>query len=161
MSDQSSFGGARNLVDLIDNLVEPAPPPPVSMIPQTAGWWVLGLLVIIAGTVVAYRRYLTHQRNAYRAAALAEIDAAATDTAKVAAILRRTALVAYPRRDVAGLSGEAWLQFLDRESGTTRFSDGPGRALLAAPYQPAPGADAGVIAAAKAWVRDHKGQGAR
>ena len=54
-------------------------------------------------------------------------------------LLRRICLSYYPRKDVAGLSGEAWLLFLDTHLGGAHkgnsFSLGPGRNLITAPYQ--------------------------
>jgi len=160
MSAEDSFGGARNLVDLIDQLVEPVPPPPVSMVPQTAGWWVLGLAVIATLCVFGLRTYRAYQRNAYRRAALWEIDAAGTDMTALSSILKRTALAAYPRRDVAGLSGDAWLRFLDDTVSSTAFTAGVGKALATAPYQQEAVAEPALIALVKSWVRDHRGRGA-
>lgn len=158
MSDQSSFGGARNLVDLIDQLAEPVPPPPVSMVPQTAGWWILAFAVIVALCVFGYRKRQAYHRDAYRRAALKEISAAGQDIEALATILRRTALAAYPRHEVASLSGEAWLSFLDASAGSKVFSTGPGRALATAPYANTAPADPSLVAAIRSWVSDHKGQ---
>ena len=50
--------------------------------------------------------------------------------------LKVTALQAYPRQDVASLSGENWLAFLDKQYAGTAFSEGIGRKLLAVAYLP-------------------------
>ena len=50
-------------------------------------------------------------------------------------LIRRTCLARYPRADVAGLTGEAWLAFLDETGRTREFSTGAGRVLVSAPYQ--------------------------
>jgi hypothetical protein len=52
-------------------------------------------------------------------------------------LLKPTALVAYPRAQVADLCGDEWLGFLDRSLGTTRFSRGVGRSLVELTYNPA------------------------
>jgi hypothetical protein len=44
------------------------------------------------------------------------------------------ALKAYPRKDVASLSGNAWLAFLDESYGGKDFTDGPGRLLPVLSY---------------------------
>ena len=50
-------------------------------------------------------------------------------------LLRRTMLAYAPRLDVAGLTGEAWLQRLDEGLAQPVFTSGPGRQLLELPYR--------------------------
>lgn len=144
-----------NLIDLLERLQPIPEPAPVSWLPQTAGWAVIGVLLAAAALWLAWR-WRRHRRiNAYRRAALAAIAGAKGDPAALAAILRRTALAAYPRVDVAGLYGDAWLAFLDQAYGGSGFSSGPGRGIAAAPY--APHTDAPDLAALAAqWVRQHR-----
>lgn len=143
------------LVELLD-LLEPIPePPPVSLWPQTAGWaWLAIALLVLLG--LALRLWLAHRRaNAYRRAALAEIAASGQDPLALAEILRRTALVAYPRAEVASLCGHDWLAFLDGAYGGTGFSAGPGRALASLPYRPIDAVpDLAPLVAE--WVRGHR-----
>ncbi len=146
-----------NLVDLLDQLVLPPEPEPVSMIPQTAGWAILALLAVGAGLFALFLWRGQRQRNAYRAEALAALQTG-QDAASVAAVLRRCALVAYPRDEIAALSGADWLAFLDKTEGGTAFSAGPGQVLATAPYREEGEADPGLMDAARHWVRAHKGQ---
>ncbi|MBN8184696.1 DUF4381 domain-containing protein [Roseibium aggregatum] len=123
-----------NLVELLD-LIEPAPEPPaISMLPQTEGWiWLIALLVL--AIAMGLQRFLKRwSGNAYRRQALRELDTLDGDIAGIAALVRRTALVAYPRRDVAPLHGYDWLVFLDRTYGSTDFTSGVGQVLAHAPY---------------------------
>ncbi|MGV6848018.1 MAG: DUF4381 domain-containing protein [Marinibacterium sp.] len=144
-----------SLVDLID-LLEPAPEPPaISMLPQTAGWIWLALAVLLAGVWLINRWAAARRRQAYRRAALHALVAAGDDAAAIAAILRRTALAAYPRSEVAGLTGAAWLDFLDRTYGGTGFSGGPGRILARAPYQPCP-TDPLLQPLARDWITRYR-----
>lgn len=53
-------------------------------------------------------------------------------------LARQVALVAESRSAVAPLSGTAWLEELDRLSGSTRFTAGPGSMLAKGPYQRSP-----------------------
>ncbi len=146
-----------NLVDLLDKLVLPPEPDPVSMIPQTGGWVVLGLLLLV-GLGMALWFWRQHRmRNAYRVEALAALDGA-KDAARVAEVLRRCALAAYPRAEVAALAGSDWLAFLDRTSGGKVFSQGPGHALADAPYRAGGQADAALIDAARHWVKAHRSE---
>jgi len=104
-----------SLVGLIDSLVDPVPPPPISMMPQTWGWAVLAGVIALAVAAAIWRAVARHRANAYRRAALAELANART-TANLATLLRRTALAAYPRVAVAGLAGTDWTDFLDRSA---------------------------------------------
>lgn len=152
---------ADNLVDLLERLHGIVEPPPVSMLPQTWGWAVAAVLVAVvlaAGLVVFLRR---RRATAYRRAALTELRALAPDLlggepaalARLETLLRRTALVGFPRGDVAALTGDAWTDFLARTGGEF----GPLASRLAvAPYRPATGYDgAAALAAAKAWIARH------
>lgn len=143
-----------NLVQLLD-LLEPAREPlPISMMPQTVGWiWVA--FGLIAGLLLLIRKGLRrHRANAYRRAALAALSDAGDDPARIAQIVRRTALAAFPREDVAGLTGEHWLAFLDRTLPGDGFSDGPGRVLAAAPYRDVP-VPPGLTELAQKWISNH------
>ena len=144
-------------------------PDPVSRAPQTWGWWVLFVVVAIALVLVARwarRRWLA---DAYRRAALDELAAlerkAASEStraqalAAVPTLLKRTALAAWPREDVAALSGDAWLAFLDRTYPGDAFHGGAGRVVADLAYgQPAmdEAARAALFAAARAWVGQHR-----
>ncbi|NOD46171.1 MULTISPECIES: DUF4381 domain-containing protein [unclassified Ruegeria] len=145
----------KSLVDLLD-MLEPAPAPgPVSMVPQTWGWVVLGVLV--AGLIAfGAHAYLRHRRmNAYRREALTELAVAKDNPAKIAEILRRAALVAFPRSRVAALHGDEWISFLTQTSDHTHFSDVEARVLTAAPYTTIP-ASPELTKLAQQWIRSHK-----
>jgi len=142
-------------------LLEPVPEPPlVSLWPQTAAWLWLGAAALVAAGWVARWLLARRRANAYRRAALREIAAAGEAPAALAAILRRTALAAFPREEVASLHGEAWLAFLDRTGGGTAFREGPGRVFARAAYvlraeEPAAGAER-LAAVAARWVHLHR-----
>ena len=65
--------------------------------PLAPGWWVLIVIVTLASAIAVWRGVRTYRRNAYRRAALAEIDAADGDLQILPALLKRVALSAYPR----------------------------------------------------------------
>ncbi len=94
----------------------------------------------------------------FRRIALKEIAAADNDSVALAEILRRTALVAFPRADVAALHGERWLDFLDRTYGGCGFRNGPGRAVATAPYARFVGPP-DLAPLAFEWVRGHRRPG--
>lgn len=121
-------------------------------LPEAIGWWPLapGWWVVIAlafvGLVVIFRRYLrTRARGAARRYALLQLkeltaefeqhrDAVAFSSA-LSALLRRTMLSYAPRQEVAGLTGDAWLAWLDKDLDQPRFQSEAGRKLLELPYR--------------------------
>jgi len=151
-----------SLTELLDQLHAVAEPPPVSWMPQTAGWIVLAIILVAIFIVVTWRQWRRRMRDQYRREALAELDrieAAASERLplEVAALIRRTALACEGRKAVAAMVGDDWLRYLDRSQGGTMFSDGPGRILATAPYEPEID-EAGrhaLVAAARSWIRTH------
>ncbi len=158
MSDDLSKLDLIELLALLEPIPEPAP---VSLFPQTAGWLWLGIVTAALAALWARRLWLRHRADAYRRAALAEIGSAGGDPVILSQILRRTALVAYPREDVASLYGDAWLAFLDRAVGGSAFSAGPGRAFAQAPYAREDRREAALEGLATDWVRRHRRAQAR
>jgi hypothetical protein len=132
-------------------------PDPVGWWPPAPGWWLLaGLLLVTPGVVWWY-----HRRFALRRAALTELRELVRlepdDTrlsAGVNQLLRRVALACFPRSQVAGLSGEAWLRFLDSNSRDKGFCHGPGQVLATGPFAPACTLDrAALIDLARRWIQ--------
>jgi hypothetical protein len=84
--------------------------------------------------------------------------------AEVSELLRRTMLAYAPRAEVAGLTGDAWLEWLDRDLDQPRFREGAGRSLLELPYRnpETVAADAdieGMLAAVRERLRTPVGKG--
>jgi hypothetical protein len=141
-----------SLPDLIEQLYEVPVPPAVPMVPQTTGWLVLALILLTALAYAIWRARQKHRANAYRRAALAELALAGDDPARIAGILRRTALVAFDRASVAGLTGADWLAFLDGSFPGKGFATAT--VLTTAPYRPAdPAPD--LTRLARDWIRTH------
>jgi len=100
-----------------------------------------------------------HGSRLSRRAALGRDDSRDV-TSALALLVRRTALAAFPRQEVASLAGPAWLAFLDRSYGGDGFSHGAGRVLSLSPYEPqrsgAGGADMRpLIDLVHRWIRNH------
>jgi len=152
---------AVSLVELLDQLHDIVEPAPVSLVPATWTWALvaaLGLAAVAGVAVVLLRR---RRRSAYRRLALAELRllAPAVEAGEAEALrrlqtlLRRTALAAYPRAEVATLRGDAWRDFLDRTGGSfgTLAS-----ALEVAPYPAVPACDGrAAVAAVRRWIIRH------
>ena len=113
--------------------------------PLAPGWWVLIALFAIWCSYKLYRAYRKWQWNAARRLALAELArvksefAGGSDAVTLAiqlSELTRRAMLAYaPRDEVASLTGERWLQWLDRGLEDRPFSQGSGRNLESLPYR--------------------------
>lgn len=120
-------------------------PQPVSDWPMAMGWIVLFSAVFLSLVIyfwltlkrwrlIKARRYVLNRLGQLKSEYAHEEDAVAI-AIELSQLLRRAALSAFPRKDVAGLKSHAWLAFLDQTGNTTAFTQGPGRALQFAPYQ--------------------------
>lgn len=111
----------------LDKLHDFYQPPPPAWTPQTAGWYVVfaiaGLFVLWMAIHFARKWFA----NRYRREALRELALLPTD--QFSTLLKRTALVAWPRQTVASLSGAAWLEFLNKDVGGDMFERGPGNCI--------------------------------
>jgi hypothetical protein len=132
--------------DPLEQLKDIHLPPAVSWWPPAPGWWLLALLAV-AGVVwlVWYlrRRAVRPDLGREARAALQQIREAwqehredARLAAELSALLRRMAISLYPQTDVAGLTGEAWLRWLDAQLADDSFEKGTGRVLLESAYRP-------------------------
>ncbi len=130
----------------LQNLHEIILPDPVSWIPQTIGWYVVfGLILLVAGWWI-YGRIRRFRKNRYRRLALAELavieqelqrpEKRAKALAEIPVLLKGTALSAFPRSEVAALSDERWLSFLDKTMGGRDFTEGEGLLLPELAYTP-------------------------
>lgn len=145
-------------------------PDAISWWPLAPGWWAaVLLLLLITGVMVWLRR--SRLRRRLRTTALRELAALRGAyqqhqddrqlVSDLSVLLRRICISVYPPQQVAGLTGETWLRFLDRgvvdvvtendtsintsfDAGTNTkldksdgagFTNGPGRVLLEGPYQ--------------------------
>lgn len=137
----------------LSNLPDIVLPPAIPLWPPAPGWWIAGAVAAAALALAAAAALLVWRRNAYRRAALAELDNA--DPSRFSEILKRSALAAWPREDVAALSGPAWRSFLDRTGRTRAFTTGPGRNLDTLAFGGGGDVDA-VREAARQWLRRHR-----
>jgi len=143
-------------------------PDPVSWWPPAPGWWLLAALgvALLAGGLIWWSRRRLRRRAARLARAeLADLEQefqrqrdGVAFLRGLSRLLRRFALARFPRQDVAGLTGSAWLEFLDAQGGGGRFGAEFGALLTEGPYRPA--ADPPVAELARlagAWI-DHNAE---
>ncbi len=146
---------------------------PVSYLPATLGWAVLGALVAVATAGLIRDRWRRWRADAYRRRALDELAALevqlrdplrrAGALVGLAPLVKRTVLAFAPRERVAALSGEDWLRFLDDLGGRKSFVDGPGRRLEEAAFCSPERLDqfpdeetVALFGAVESWVREHR-----
>lgn len=135
-------------------------PEPIGWWPLAPGWWLMLVSVVVLG-LVAYWLVRRWRRQTVIKLAVVEFDVleraeleAPEKLRRLSILLRRIALTACSRTDVAGLTGEAWLKWLDGPLGQPRFSQGPGRLLLTGPYQPATTGDlAELFELCRDWMK--------
>lgn len=119
-------------------------PPVPRWWPLAPGWWIMALLAVAVFAALWWHRRRARQRRSALFVARRELQifrraAATTDPQQqvraVSILLRRLSMSLYPRRETAGLTGEAWLAFLDQPLSGRAFSTGAGRVLLDGPYR--------------------------
>lgn len=153
-------GQAQSLAEALRDIHSPPPP---EWWPPAPGWWLLAALVLVALYFVAIRavkawqhaRKIRRIRNEFESI-VAQYRATTDGRAllsQTSALMKRVALSRYPRRDVASLSGQQWLEFLLDQPGGAALRP-IANELKHAPYQSAPqlGADR-LISAVRAWLR--------
>ena len=156
----------------LDNLRDIVQPASIPWWPPASGVWLLLALVAVWLAAGLGLWWVHWRRQAYRRAGLRELRGIAARLGHMperaaalvdlAALLKRVALMAYTREQVAALSGNAWLTFLDRTGGTTRFTGGPGAVLAEVSSRPGLGAALDVaqvealVATAQDWIRQHR-----
>ncbi len=113
--------------------------------PLAPGWWLL-LVIAAAGLVwLAYRFLQRWQAGKSRRAALKQLLAVTKEYAEtgnaqwlgkqLSELLRRAMLAYAPRNEVAGLTGEPWLRWLDQGLHEPLFSNGAGQTLESLSYR--------------------------
>ena len=141
MSIENTDTFGNYLIHGIDEIIVPDA---VSWWPSAPGWQVLGVIIILLAIAQATRWAKRWWRNRYRSEALRQLDQvqqqASGQLQDVVAVLpyyiKVTALQAYPRADVASLSGPDWLAFLDANYSGPSFSGDRGKKLLSVSYLP-------------------------
>lgn len=157
----SDPGSLQNLNDIVW-------PAPVTWWPPAPGWYVV--MAILLG-VLTWRFFLSlraWRKDTYRRQALRELTsilAAGEGSATgIPPLLKRAALAAWPRQEVAALNGLEWHAFLDRTAASDLFCSGAGSILDRLSY----GASGGhrpsgadieqVSTAAKHWLKHHRAE---
>ena len=152
MSETLTPPRPTNLPDLVAKMQEVGDPQPVNMAPETWGWAALAAIAALLLLIAGYRFFRHRRANAYRREALRALEKAGDEPSAVSDILKRAALAAYPRKNVANLYGAAWREALettgaghiDPQFETAGYSRNPPKSIP------------GLNATARHWVRHHK-----
>ncbi len=159
---------APSITDMHDIVL----PEPVSWVPSTGAWYALAAAVAIGICVAVFLAVRRYRANRYRREALFRVDAISAaigdpeqrDQAlrQLPVLVKQVALAFSAREEVARLSGDAWLEFLDRRWDGDRFRNGPGRLLPTIAYgsrrsrEAIPDAEIGELTALlRAWIKGH------
>lgn len=138
-------------------------PHAISMWPTAPGWIILFATVL---GLIIYLIYFLIKRNQRKSTVkfaltklkkLKELSAENPDNINIAAeistLIRRTTLYYYRREEIAGLSGQDWLNFLNRSGGTNQFTESTGLLLIDAPYRKTNTADlTALFALTQDWL---------
>jgi hypothetical protein len=141
MSIENTDTFGNYLIHGIDEIIVPDA---ISWWPSAPGWQVLGVIIVFLLIARATRWVKQWWRNRYRREVLRQLERlqqqAGAQLQDVVAILpyfiKVTALQAYPRVDVASLSGADWLAFLDAHYSGPSFAGDTGKKLLSVSYLP-------------------------
>ncbi len=161
------FGNYALQDSALGDFVEISQAPAIDWWPQTPGWLVLGALFLTWALVTLWRALRRWHHNRYRREALRELASLATVEGpslppRSSELLKRVALAAFPRGEVAPLSGEAWVAFLNARCTAAPFQQDCARLLALDQYRgtaPAPAERAALLEACRTWITQHRGPG--
>lgn len=116
----------------LQNLNDIVLPEAVSWWPLANGWYYLFGVLLLLLAWFAYRMIRSWRRNGYRREALQQLQMLAKDIEstekrdaglrQLPVLLKRTALSVYPRGQLASLTGENWLNFLNSKVSKASFN---------------------------------------
>ncbi len=150
---------------VLGNFVKVVSPEDISWLPQTVGWAWLGAILLILALRYSWRRLRLWYRNRYRREATARLAQFTTTgeqefwVLELNKLLKITALAAFSREQVARLSGEQWVDFLNRHCTVPPFSPEQRNLLATGAYRKTTLKDdtrQQLLAASLTWVRTHE-----
>ncbi len=160
MNPQGQQPSMQQTLQLEDIHLPPAP----GLWPPAPGWWLMAVLLLVSSWFVGkkIRKYFQRRQRLQETKRQLQqlkqqLDSGKTQQAitDINILLRNIALTHFPDEDVASLTGNDWLAFLDRSGNTNAFSCGPGKVLAEGPYLPAAPEQFdrdGLYHAVKQWV---------
>ena len=120
-------------------------PEPNGWWPLAPGWWGVIAIFSVLLAVILWHSYLRWRANAPRRYAMRELARyeaeylvhrdPVTLGKQLSELLRRGMLAYAPREQIAGLTGEQWLAWLDQGMPLPYFHTEGGKSLLSLPYR--------------------------
>ena len=138
-------------------------PNAMTMWPIASGWIILFIIMLLCIALVSFIWFKRRQRKYTVKFALIRLKRLKDSlpncfgnskvAAEISTLMRRTALYYYRREAVAGLTGKAWINFLNSNSPTVLFTEKAGQLLTDAPYQQSYEIDLSpLFTATQAWL---------
>jgi hypothetical protein len=139
----------------LENLHDIVEPSAISLWwPLAPAWWLLLCVLAVVLFVVVWRWSSAYYRNAYRRYAL-RLLRDASDVQSVAVILKRVAIAAFGRAEVAALTGDAWVSWLVTHA-DVQIPASVADALCSGMYQPVAADLASLRQFARQWICRHE-----
>jgi len=121
-------------------------PDAVSGWPPAPGWWITPLLLILLSVLAWFIYQRRKSRGLWIREARSELKAIEQRyhhepdgnqlIQALSSLIRRSAMTQQGRRGIAGLNGDAWLEYLDSVMGEGKFQEDTGRLLIEAAWRP-------------------------
>jgi hypothetical protein len=141
----------------------------VSLWPLAPVWWLVILLLLLGVIALVWSVWKraakpNYQKNDIALQALADLQTQYNQQPlellrEVSVLMRRIALTRFGRHRIAGLTGQTWLEFLDKTSGQSAFQQHYAAYVTANPYQAK--ADLsdlqGFLQAVRHWIQAPQG----
>lgn len=116
-------------------------PDAISNWPPAIGWWILAILIpLCCYLFIKLYQWLTRKtalksaKNYFEALQQNQQLTHAQSLTELSHLMRRTVISLYPRAEVASLTGDQWLDFLDKSMINSPFKSESGRLLTQTLY---------------------------
>jgi hypothetical protein len=114
-------------------------PDPAGWWPPAPGWWLLALIMLIiifwlSRTTYNWLKYRSWRTNVLQEFRYFEQIDNVQFLTQITERLRQLAMTVYPEHEVASLTGQQWLGFLDKHAQQRGFSQYPANLIIDVPY---------------------------
>ena len=156
-------------IDLLSDLRDVQLPPISNELELAPGWWILSVLLIALIFFLVWLFAKKWKKNEYRREALVELEAIHSRHRQTGDdlvflqetqnLLKRVALTAFPREQVAQLTDIQWIHFLGKSSESDRFEGPNAEALIDDIYREKLERSLNhreIEVLARFWIKNHK-----